>query len=171
LRRDSWRIARGYAGRQAGSLMPNTFRFAVLRVVAAQAAASQSGALNSAVDSLVDNITGRFHDGPVIAQAAGRVRSQADSLVQFFGQKNFTKSDAFALAAALESNIAEISNGGVQAAEQATMALDAIIAAVAPEGVPLREGMHKLYDYLEHPSSYRPGEYAQLFRAVVRQLS
>ena len=171
LRRESWRIARGYAGRPAGSLQPNVSRFAVLRVVAAQAGGSRSASLEAAVEALTTAVTSRFNDAAAIAQAANRVKSEADALVASFEQRNSTEADAVALARALESSISRISNDGVQAAEQATMALDAIVAAVAPEGVVLQEAMRKLYDYLEHPSSYRPSEYAQLFRAVVRQLS
>jgi hypothetical protein len=171
LRRDSWRIARGYAGRPAGSLLPNVSRFTVLRVVAAQAGGSRAAALDAAVDALTGVVTSRFNDASAIAQAANRVKSEADALVNSFQQRNFTEAEAVALARALESNITRISNDGVQAAEQATMAIDAIVAAAAPEGVVLRESIRKLYDYLEHPSTYRPGEFAQLFRAVVKQLS
>jgi Cytochrome c554 and c-prime len=170
LRRDSWRIARGYAGRQAGSLLPNVSRFTVLRVVAAQAG-GRSASLDAAVDALEGVVTSKFNDASAIAQAANRVKSEADALVGAFQQRNFTEADAVALARALDQNITRISNDGVQAAEQATMAIDAIVAAAAPEGVVLRESIRKLYDYLEHPSTYRPGEFAQLFRAVVRQLS
>lgn len=171
LRRDSWRIARGYAGRPAGSLLPNVSRFSVLRVVAAQAGGSRSASLDAAVDGLTGVVTSRFNDASAIAQAANRVKSEADALVGAFQQRDFTQAEAMALARALESNITRISNDGVQAAEQATMAIDAIVAAAAPEGVVLRESIRKLYDYLEHPSTYRPGEFAQLFRAVVKQLS
>jgi hypothetical protein len=171
LRRDSWRIARGYAGRPAGSLLPNVSRFTVLRVVAAQAGGGRATSLDAAVDALTSVVASRFNDASAITQAANRVKSEADALVGAFQQRNFTETEAVALARALESNITRISNDGVQAAEQATMAIDAIVAAAAPEGVVLRESIRKLYDYLEHPSTYRPGEFAQLFRAVVKQLS
>ncbi len=171
LRRDSWRIARGYPGRPAGSLLPNVSRFTVLRVVAAQAAGERSSGLNSSLDGLVKAVAGSFGNSSAVAQAAGQVKGQADALGKTFSQRNFTPADGIALAKALDADIGRISNDGVQAAEQATMAIDAIVAAVAPEGVVLRENIRKLYDYLEHPSTYRPGEFAQLFRAVVRQLS
>jgi hypothetical protein len=171
LRSDSWRIARGYAGRTPGGLLPNVSRFTVLRVVAAQAAGDRSLALNSALDGLVTTVAGSFGDASAVAQAAGRVKGEADALGKTFSQRNFTEADGIALAKALDADIGRISGDGVQAAEQATMAIDAIVAAVAPEGVVLRDNIRKLYDYLEHPSTYRPAEFAQLFRAVVRQLS
>jgi hypothetical protein len=139
--------------------------------VAAQAGGGRAASLDAAVDALTGAVTSRFNDASAIAQAANRVKSEADALVGAFQQRNFTETEAVALARALESNITRISNDGVQAAEQATMAIDAIVAAAAPEGVVLRESIRKLYDYLEHPSTYRPGEFAQLFRAVVKQLS
>jgi hypothetical protein len=171
LRSDSWRIARGYAGRTPGGLLPNVSRFTVLRAVAAQAAGDRSPALNSALDGLVTTVAGSFGDASAVAQAAGRVKGEADALGKTFSQRNLTEADGIALAKALDADIGRISGDGVQAAEQATMAIDAIVAAVAPEGVVLRDNIRKLYDYLEHPSTYRPAEFAQLFRAVVRQLS
>jgi hypothetical protein len=152
-------------------LLPNVSRFSVLRVVAAQAGGDRSAALNSALDGLVQAVAANFNNSSGVAQAAGRVKAEADALGKAFSQRNFTQGDGIALAKALDADITRISNDGVQAAEQATMAIDAIVAAVAPEGVVLRENIRKLYDYLEHPSTYRPGEFAQLFRAVVRQLS
>ena len=50
------------------------------------------------------------------------------------------------------------------------MALDTIAAAVANDSQPLKTAIKGLYDYLEHPSTYRPGEYARQLRAAVQQL-
>ena len=69
LRRDSWRIRRGYGGRKPGALIPNASRFVVLQDLAAQVAGDQSaslresvGALNKLLASNLGN-TGRRHLG------------------------------------------------------------------------------------------------------------
>ena len=71
----------------------------------------------------------------------------------------------------LSSKARTIADAGVQSAEQSTMALDTIAAAVADDDQPLKSAIKGLYDYLEHPSTYRPDEYARRFRAAARQLN
>jgi hypothetical protein len=54
-----------------------------------------------------------------------------------------------------------VANAGVSAAKQATMTLDAL----GP-----KRSTKPLYDYLEHPSTYRASEFAAMFqRAAANQ--
>jgi len=171
LTRESWRIARGYSGRKAGSLVVNTSRSMVLDVVVAQAAASQAAALRAALDALTRAVAGNFADGPAIAAAARAVQSQADAVNRTFAGHDFTRDEALAIARALSSSATKLANAGVQSAEQSTMALDTLAAAMANDNQDVRAGIKALYDYLEHPSTYRPGEYARRFRAAAQQLN
>ena len=79
--------------------------------------------------------------------AAKTIEHIADTLAARVQKQDI---DAAAVLRAVAANIQRIADGGVNAAEQATMTLDALGTkpdATAP-----------LYDYLEHPSLYRPAD-------------
>jgi hypothetical protein len=141
LRADSWRLARGYGSRKPGSLQLNAAHFEVLRELVAVAAPDQSAAFvqlsvsrdAAAIASLADNLAARFAAQDVDAQAVIR---------------------------ALSANIQRIAEAGVNAAEQATMSLDALSASLGRKP----DAVTKLYDYLEHPSTYKPAEFVGLFK-------
>jgi hypothetical protein len=46
------------------------------------------------------------------------------------------------------------------------MSLDALLAAIAGNQPAYQAAIGKLYDYLEHPSTYQPAEFAGQFRKV-----
>ena len=85
--------------------------------------------------------------------SAKAIEQIADRLATRFQQQEV---DAAAVLRAVTANIGRIAGSGVQAAEQATMTLDAL--GTRPEAT------MPLYDYLEHPSLYRPAEFAALFQ-------
>jgi len=157
LRADSWRIQRGYAGRKPGSLQVNTSRFEVLRELVAVAAPEQRTAFEGAVTNLTMLVSTKLGDGPAIAQAAKAAERVADGLSARFLTQDF---DAQALVRAITANIQRIAGAGVNAAEQATMSLDALTAALGKRP----DAVGPLYDYLEHPSAYKPAEFVTLFR-------
>ena len=157
LRADSWRIQRGYGNRKPGSLQVNLARFEVLRDVVATAAADQRQAFESGMNALASQISGKFTDGPAISRAAKTVERTADALAARFATQDI---DAQAMVRAISTSIQRIAEGGVNAAEQATMTLDALNAALGKSA----DAVTPLYDYLEHPSTYRPSEFAGLFR-------
>jgi len=159
LRADSWRIQRGYAGRKPGTLQVNLARYEVLDVLVATAAPDQRAALEGAWNGLAAQMSNKLSDGPGIARAAKAVEREADALSTRFLTQDI---DAAAMARAISANIQRIADAGVNAAEQATMSLDALRAA---QGKP-PDVMAPLYDYLEHPSTYRPSEFIGIFRRV-----
>src|SRR5262249_39923926 len=144
LRSDSWRIQRGYAGRKPGTLQVNTARIEMVRALLSVLAPEDRMALDSAATRL---------NSPAPVAAAKAIEHIADSLAARVQKQDI---DAAAVLRAISGNIQRIADGGVNAAEQATMTLDALgtnSEATAP-----------LYDYLEHPSLYRPGEFVSLFQ-------
>lgn len=172
LRADSWRIQRGYAGRKPpGGLQVNAARQDVLRVLAAQAAKEQAGAVESSLAQVASLVSNRFTDGAAIAQAARAAAQQADALAGRFARQDFDAAAARALVKALTGDVGRIANAGPQAAEQATMALDALGAATAGNATAFQGAVGRLYDYLEHPSAYQPSEFAAQFRKVAGLLN
>ena len=164
LRRDSWRIARGYGGRKPGGLLLNVSRFVVLEAVARQAAGGEATRLSGSLETLSEAIAGKLGDGEAIASEARAIAARAEALAGQFAAHDFTSSAALGVVRALEADIRRISNFGVNAAEQAVMALDAIAAAQGTTGT--NQAIGDLYDYLEHPSAYRPAEFAKRFRVA-----
>ena len=171
LRAESWRIQRGYGGRKPGSLQANLARQEVLRILAAQAAKEQAGALDGALRQLATVIATRLGDGAGIAKAAQAAAGQADALAARFAKQDFDSGTARALVKALSGDAARLAGSGVQTAEQATMALDALGAAAWPGNQGFQALIAKLYDYLEHPSAYQPAEFAGLFRKAAALLN
>jgi hypothetical protein len=159
LRKDSWRIALGYAGRKPGSLRVNLARYEVARVLVATAAPDQRAALESGFSRLGEAVSTRFSDGSAIASAAKGVERAADDLSKYFMRADVNV-DPQAMVQALVANIQRIADGGVNAAEQATMSLDALTSAM---GRP-QSAVTPLYDYLERPSAYTPSEFVARFR-------
>jgi hypothetical protein len=159
LRKDSWRIERGYAGRKPGSLRVNVARFEVVRQLVATAAPDQRAALDSALARLGEAVSTKLNDANAVAAAAKTVERSADELTKYFLRTDVNV-DAQAIIQALVTNIQRIADSGVNAAEQATMSLDALGAALgrSPESVT------PLYDYLERPSAYTPSEFVARFR-------
>ncbi len=171
LRAESWRIQRGYAGRKAGSLQANLARQEVLRVLVAQAAKEQAGAVDGALRQVGNLIASRLGDGAAIAQAARATAQQGDTLAARFAKQDFDAASARAIVKALAADAARVAGSGVQSAEQATMALDALGAAGWPANQGFQAAISKLYDYLEHPSTYQPGEFAAQFRKTAGLLN
>ena len=164
LRADSWRIQRGYGNRKPGSLQVNLARFEVLRILVSQAAPEDRAAFESAEARLESLVSGRIADGPGIAQAARGVEKIAASLTAKFLQRDFSAALAQSILQALDAGIQRIADAGVNAAEQATMSLDSLSAALGRTGK--EPAVTALYTYLEHPSSYKPSEFVAKFRAA-----
>ncbi len=168
LRADSWRIQRGYGNRKPGSLQLNLARFEVLRELVAQAAPDQKIALENAVARLEGLVSTHLEDAAATAQAAHAVERIGDGLTAKFLSQNFDAAATQSILQAINADIQRIADAGVNAAEQATMTLDALTAALAL-GERKQQAVTALYTYLEHPSLYRPGEFAAKFKIAAAQ--
>ena len=155
LRADSWRIQRGYDGRKPGSWQVNLARFEVARELVAAAAPEQKAAFESEVARVMSAVEG----GTGIAAAAQAMERTANGLSARFLAQNFDRAAAEAVLRSMGLDIRRIADAGVNAAEQATMTLDALGAALGRR----QDAVTPLYDYLEHPSTYRPADFAALW--------
>src|SRR5262249_42906429 len=144
----------------------NQSRFEVLRKLVAQSASDRASALDGGLAQIETLTATRLADGPAIAQAANNVARQADELAARFAKQDFDASAARAMVKALSGDATRIANAGVHSAEQATMSLDALLAAITGNRPDTQKAIAKLYDYLEHPSAYQPSEFAAQFRQV-----
>jgi Cytochrome c554 and c-prime len=155
LRADSWRIQRGYDGRKPGSWQVNLSRFEVARELVSAAAPEQKAAFESEAARVRSAVEG--NNG--IAAAAQAMERTASALSLRFLAQNFDRATAEAVLKSMGADIRRIADAGVNSAEQATMTLDALGAALGRR----QEAVAPLYDYLEHPSTYKPSEFATLW--------
>jgi len=169
LHAESWRIQRGYSGRAPGSLQVNPAQTEVMRVLVAQVAPGERMALDASLDKLASTVATHPGDGPAIAQASRAIEQRADALTAQMLQTDFTKPMAASLIRALDAAINRISGQGAYAAEQATMSLDSLAAAVSGNDPKAQQAMGELYTYLEHPSAYNGRDFAALFRKVAQR--
>jgi hypothetical protein len=146
LRLESWRIQRGYGSRRPGAAQVNLARFAVLRNIAPE--------LNSPLGQLT---AANAFDRAAVAQAARGVERAADTLTAKYATQAL---DPAAMLRAIRVDIQRIADAGVHAAEQATMSLDALSAAMGRKPA----GIAALYTYLERPSAYKPSEFVALYQ-------
>jgi hypothetical protein len=158
LRAESWRVQRGYAGRKPGALQVNTARYEILRELVGSAAPEQKAPFEAAIARLADTVSARFTDAAAIADAARTLEQLGDSLTSRFLTGTI---DAAPVLRSLAANIQRIAEAGVNAAEQATLSLDALGRR--------SDALTPLYDYLEHPSTYKPAEFAALFRKAANE--
>lgn len=165
LRADSWRIQRGYGNRKPGTLQVNLARFEVLRDLVAQAAPEQRTAVEGAMSRLASLIADSPFDGRPIAAAAHSLERLADGLTAKFAAQDFSAAATQSLVQGLTAGIQRVADAGVNAAEQATMTLDALTAAMRRKP----QGVNGLYTYLEHPSAYKPTEFAAKFKAAAAE--
>jgi hypothetical protein len=160
LRAESWRIAAGYPGRKPGSPQLNTARFEVIRVLVASAASDEKAAIDGGLARLAGTVGNKLTDAGAIAGSAKAVEKTADGLTARFLKQDFNAAAALRIVRAMTADIQRIAEAGVNAAEQATMSLDSLGTALGRR----QDAVAPLYDYLEHPSAYRPSEFAALFR-------
>ena len=168
LRADSWRIQRGYGNRKPGSLQVNLARFAVLRDLVAQAAPGQKAAFEGTMSRLEGLVSTHLDDTAGIAQAALDAERIADALTAKFLAQNFDAASTQAILQSVAADISRIADAGINAAEQVTMTLDALTAALN-RGERKQQAVAGLYTYLEHPSLYKPSEFAAKYKAAAAE--
>ncbi len=170
LRLDSWRIQRGYGSRRPGSLQLNAARYEVFRGLVGHVAADQQAALDTAMSRLAALISARPDSGTPISQAARAAGQLGASLADRVNSVDFTAQAVQAILQRIDRDIQRIAGAGVNSAEQAAMSLDALAAALRGADAPIPETVAALYNYLEHPSTYQPGQFVALYRKTAASL-
>lgn len=171
---ESWRIARGYAGRRPGNPPWDESRYAVFRRLAEMVDADASAQLNSDLTQLAREMSRLQGDRGAIASTAAR----AAATTQRFAERMNTLPMNQALVARLVQRIAGdadmLAYAGEQVAEQTAMALDSLWVAGGRPGAPagsaqdkqVREAIQALFQQLEQPSAYNPAAFAAQLRKI-----
>src|ERR1700687_2024802 len=167
----SWRQERGYAGRRPGDPPWNASRYAVFQLVANQADAAIAHELATQLARLTELMSKPVPDREAVATIAANAAPVAGKLAQRLENLQFDQPTTLRLLQRISADEAGISNQGERAAEQAAMALDSLFVAynknVKPANAPeLRTAINGLFQQVESPSNYNPGDFARQMRKV-----
>jgi hypothetical protein len=163
LRAESWRIQRGYGNRKPGSLQMNLSHAEILRRTVPEIDRSAGAAFADALARLEAATAGGVSEKGAVADAARGLQTGAEALAARLAQTDFTADKVRAALRSLDADARRLAGLGVETAEQATMTLDSLGSAVAADQTAFQAAVAKLYDFLEHPSTYQPAAFAAEF--------
>jgi hypothetical protein len=172
---DSWRQEEGYAGRRAGNPPWNLSRYAVLRQIASEIDREEGRRLETEVDKLYAIMSA---GSPDRTQAAAQARATADvasRVAQRISAAPFDLARTQRLLQDIAKDGDSISRLGERAAEQATMALQSLYVAFAPQAHPandaqIRAALKALFQQVENPSAYNAPKFAEAMRGLSQVL-
>ena len=147
----------------------------MLRVIAARAAPEIATELRARLLALHRATT---EDWNAVRREAGAVRHAADMLIPVLASRQFSRDDALALAKGVVAVGVTGDDLDYSAAQQETMALASIVAAMhqlgfADEGqvTGLNEALRGVYDALGNEQAYRPDRFVQALRRFEAKLT
>ena len=169
-----WR-ARASTGLDPGRLRFYDATAAMLRVIAERVAPQTATRLREHMLALHQATTA---DWAAVTREAAAVRRAADELIPQLTQRKFDREDARALA----HGVIAIGTSGddldYSAAQQETMALGSILAAMKLQGFiddaqvkRLNDALDTLYDAVASDQSYRPDKFAQALEQFAEKLT
>lgn len=169
--KDSWRQAHGFAGRRPGDPAWNTSRYAVFRIVAEEADAAAAKELARQMDTVAAEMSRLNPDRDAVATAAAAAAPLARKIASQLAAMPYSAAFMLRTMQRITQNAQEISLADERAAEQATMALDALYIAYSknaspPDAADARAAINALFRQLENPSSYNADQFAAGLRRV-----
>jgi hypothetical protein len=163
----SWRQERGYQNRRPGNPPWNAAHYAVLRVVLR----SVDPALASQLDKDFNDVYGlasRINtDRNELAQRSTRAAATADQVAQRLNAMTVDREKAAQMMSAIVANSDELAAQGTRTAEQAAMAIEALMAAQGRGNqADVKAAVDALFRQLDNPSSYNGYNFAAQMKRV-----
>ncbi len=167
----SWRQARGYAGRRPGDPPWNAARYAVFRDVVQELASSQARQLEAQVTQVTSLMSVLNPDREAVATAATNAGRTADALVASVQGASYDPAATLRMLRKICSDADEISGEGEQAAAQAAMAIQSLFVAYDRDAklansAEIRSAISALFQQLQTPSSYDPRAFSRQMQQV-----
>jgi hypothetical protein len=167
----SWRQARGYAGRRPGDPPWNAARYAVFRDVVQELAGTQAHSLDDQVRQVTTLMSALNPDREAVATAATNASHSADALVASVESAAYDPASTLRLLRKICGDADEISGEGEQSAAQAAMAIQSLFVAYDRDAkvgnsAEIRTSISGLFQQLETPSSYDPRKFSQQMQQV-----
>jgi len=167
----SWRQARGYAGRRPGDPPWNASRFAVFRDVVHQLDGQSADQLDAGIAQVTQLMSQLNPDRDAVASAAASSARLADALVAKINAATYDPASTLRLLQRISADADDISAQGEQSAAQAAMALQSLFVAYDRDvkfqnSAELRAAISGLFQQLENPSAYDPDRFARQMQQV-----
>jgi len=168
---DSWRQARGYAGRRPGNPPWNESRVIVFRDLIEEISPNSSKQLDDEVLQLATLMNQLNGNREQIAASAMRASAFADQLVKQVDAEGYDSALTLRLMRRVAGDGAAISIEGESSAEQAAFALDSLFRAYSQNEKPgnsaeLRTAIDGLFALLQDPSAYSAPRFAAQMKKV-----
>jgi hypothetical protein len=146
----------------------------MLRVIATRTAPEIANRLGEHLLALHRATT---EDWSAVQHEAAAVRQAADELLPLLARHEFTRDDARALAAAVAATGVSGGDLDYSAAQQQTMALGSIVAAMTAFGLAdaaqitaMNDAVRGLYDAVANGNTYQPEAFAEALRQFTAKL-
>jgi Cytochrome c554 and c-prime len=167
----SWRQARGYAGRRPGDPPWNASRYTVFRDVVHQLDAQDAAQLDAGLTQVGQLMSQLNPDREAVAAAAGSSARTTDELVARIKSATYDRAATLRLLQKILGDADEISGEGEQSAAQAAMAIQSLFVAYDRDqklgnSAEVRAAITALFELLENPSSYDPARFARQMQQV-----
>jgi hypothetical protein len=169
--KDSWRQARGYAGRRPGDPGFNGSRYAVFRLLAKQVDVASAEELERQVTTVWDEMSKLNPDRNTVASAAAAAAPMALRLAEKLSTLTYDQAMALKMMQRITDDAEIIALDDERAAEQAAMALDSLYITYSKQAKPAnsaeaRAGINALFQQLENPSAYNADQFAAALRRL-----
>jgi hypothetical protein len=167
----SWRQARGYAGRRPGNPPWNASRFTVFHYVVHELDPQDAAELDTQFSKLAQLMSQLNPDRGAVQSAATSAAQLADMLVSRIVAATYDSALALRLSKTISADADAISDQGEQSAAQAAMALQSLVVAYdrdgkLPNSSERRAAISGLFQQLNNVSSYDPARFAHQMRQV-----
>ncbi len=171
---DSWRQARGYPDRRAGSTEWNAARYVVFRHIVSQVNPDLASKLDAELATLTD-LVGKWSSHDKVEASAKQAAQLADQAAQQLNSQKYDQQLTQRVMQAIAGDGTNIANTGERSAEQAAMALDSLAVAFGKNSstknlTELRSSINELFKQLNNPSAYNAPQFAAQLQKVRAQL-
>ncbi len=165
---DSWRQSLGYADRRPGVAAWNTSRYAVLKLLATDTDADSARALSAELEQVVRAMNRLAPERQEVAAAADRAAAAAERIQARLAARRFDDQARTRLLRSIVADADAISLQGERAAEQAAMAVNALLLAGGSSlnQAESRAALDALFRQLDSPSSYNPRRFAEQLKKI-----
>jgi hypothetical protein len=163
----SWRQARGYENRRPGNPPWNAAHYAVLRVVLKSVDPQLAAALDKDFDDVYALASRINPDRAQLAERASKAAATASRVAEKLNSMPVDRDQAGRMIAAIVASSDDLAGQGTRTAEQAAMALEALMAAQGRGAQPeVRSVVDDLFKQLENPSAYNGPRFAAQMKRV-----
>jgi hypothetical protein len=163
----SWRQERGYQNRRPGNPPWNAAHYAVLRVVLKSVDPNLTLQLDKDFDNIYTLASRINTDRGELAQHAAKALITAAQVAEKLNSMPIDRERAARMMSAIIANSDELAAQGTRTAEQAAMALEALMAAQGRGNQPdVKAAIDNLFRQLDNPSQYKGPKFAAEMKRV-----